>query len=296
MIFSRTPSSVGSPACPFIAGPKIEDPALFVGRAEELHLLAARMSGKQPVSVNVAGGRLSGKSSLLWYFTKEWARYVPDPARFVVVYINLQQVKPATEAEFYQALAQALRKLPAIDQRMPLRTALAKFSGGSREFGEVLDALAGHGLLPVFCLDEFEKLFDHKDTLKKDFYDRLHSLTGSSRMMLIIATRRPVKVCGAEHQLLSAFFNFGQLCELKDFSNEEAEELLLLPSPLAPALDAEERRLLDPLAEDSEKCRKVLFNIVLPLAGLIVLACALLTGKVQPAAALDWLLKKTGLL
>jgi hypothetical protein len=177
--------------------------------------------------------------------------------------------------------------------------------------------------------------------------------------MLIIATRRPVKVCGAEHQLLSAFFNFGQLCELKEFSDEEAEELLLLPSPLAPALDTEERRLarkwggsqphllqlaalclfdarqagkdavwpkkrfeaqrsqikpdsiwtrplglvlrscrtlLDPLAEDSEKCRKVLINIVLPLAGLIVVACALLTGKVQPAAALDWLLKKTGLL
>jgi hypothetical protein len=61
------------------------------------------------------------------------------------------------------------------------------------------------------------------------------------------------------------------------------------------------RTLLDPLAEDSEKCRKVLINIVLPLAGLIVLACALLTcalltGKVQLSAAMDWLLKKIGLL
>jgi len=359
MIFSRTPSSAGSPACPFITGPKIEDPRCFVGREEELHLLAARMSGKQPVSVNVAGGRLSGKSSLLWYFTKEWARYVPDPARFVVVYINLQQVKPATEAEFYQALAQALRKLPAIEQRMPLRTALVKFSGGSREFAEMLDALAGQGLLPVFCLDEFEKLFDHVEALSKDFYDRLRGLMSTSRLMLIITSRKPLEVCGAEQQLNSAFFNMAQLCELKDFSEEEAEELLLLPSRLAPALDAEERRLarkwgsrqphllqlaalclfdaqqggkdaawakkrfeaqrsqvkpdsvwtrplglvlrscrtlLNPLAEDSEKCRKVLLNIVLPLAGLIVLACALLTGKVQLSAALDWLLKKTGLL
>jgi len=345
-------------SCPFIAGPKIEDPALFAGRAEELRLLAARMSGSQPVSVNVAGERLSGKSSLLWHFTQEWARYVPEPARFAVAYINLQQVKPATEAEFYQALAQALGKLPAVEQRMPLRAALAKFSGGSKEFSEVLDALAGQGLLPVFCLDEFEKLFDHKDTLAKDFYDRLRGLMGTSRLMLIIASRKPLEVCGAEQQLNSAFFNMAQLCELKDFSDEEAEELLLLPSRLAPALDAEERRLarkwggrqphllqlaalclfdarqagkdaawakkrfeaqrsqvkpdsiwtrplglvlrscrtlLDPLAEDSEKCRKVLINIVLPLLVLPVLAYVLLTGKVQLSAALDWLLKKIGL-
>jgi hypothetical protein len=361
ILLKRSKQAMNLPrtSCPFITGPKIEDPALFVGREEELRLLAARMSGSQPVSVNVAGGRLSGKSSLLWYFTKEWARYVPDPARFVVVSINLQQVKPATETEFYQALVQALRKLPAVEQITPLRSTLAHFSGGSREFGDVLDVLAGQGILPVFCLDEFEKLFDHVEALSKDFYDRLRGLMSTNKMMLIIASRKPLEVCGAEQQLNSAFFNMAQLCELKDFSDEEAEELLLLPSPLAPALDAEERRLakkwggrqphllqlaalclfdarqagkdaawakkrfeaqrsqvkpdsiwtrplglvlrscrtlLDPLAEDSEKCRKVLINIVLPLAGLIVLACALLTGKVQLSAALDWLLKKTGLL
>jgi uncharacterized protein len=327
MNLSRTPR----PACPFIAGAKIEDPALFVGREYELDYLAARMSGVQPVSVNVVGERLSGKSSLLWHFTQTWAQRVDDPARFLVVFICLRFVKPKTEAKFYQALVQALRKLPAIEQRMPLRTALAKFSGGSGEFAEVLDALAGQGLLPVFCLDEFEKLFDHKEALSKDFYDRLRGLMSTSRLMLIIASRKPLEVCGAEQQLNSAFFNMAQLCELKDFSDEEAEELLQLPSPLAPVLDTEERRLarkwggrqphllqvaalclfdarqagkdaawakkrfeaqrsqvkpdsiwtrplglvlrscrtlLDPLAEDSEKCRKVLINIVLPLLGI----------------------------
>jgi hypothetical protein len=61
--------------------------------------------------------------------------------------------------------------------------------------------------------------------------------------MLIIASRKPLEVCGAEQQLNSAFFNMAQLCELKEFSDEEAEELLLLPSPLAPALEPEERKL-----------------------------------------------------
>jgi hypothetical protein len=98
-------------------------------------------------------------------------------------------------------------------------------------------------LLPVFCLDEFEKLFDHVEALSKDLYDRLRGLMSTSRLMLIIASRKPLEVCGAEQQLNSAFFNMAQLCELKDFSDEEAEELLLLPNRLTPALDAEERRL-----------------------------------------------------
>jgi AAA+ ATPase superfamily predicted ATPase len=222
------------PACPFITKGKIEDPLGFIGRKEELRQLTNWMSGSQPISVNVVGERLSGKSSLLWHFTNTWAQRGPDPARFFVVYICLRLAKPKTEAEFYQILSAALHdKLPDVP---------ALSSG--REFKkEILDKLAGQGLLPVFCLDEFEKLFDHKDELKKDFYDGLHSLTNTNRMMLIIATRRPVEIIAGEHQLLSAFFNFGQLCKLKDFRDEEAEELVNLPDRNNPALDAADRRL-----------------------------------------------------
>jgi hypothetical protein len=107
----------------------------------------------------------------------------------------------------------------------------------------VLDVTASLSLLPVFCLDEFEKLFDHKDELTKDFYDGLHSLANSNKMMLIIATRRPVEIVAAEQQLLSPFFNFGQLCELKEFSEPDAEELVSLPSRDNPALTLAERQL-----------------------------------------------------
>ncbi len=238
MTLSRTPR----PACPFVTGQKIKDPRCFVGRKEELRFLTDRMNGSQPESVNVVGGRLSGKSSLLWHFAQTWEQRVPNPARFVVAYLSLR-FKPKNEADFYQALAKALCKLPVIEQNEPLRSALAAFSGGSSEFADVLNLLDSHSLLPVFCLDDFEKLFDHLEALNKDFYDRLRGLMSTNKMMLIIATRQTLKFYGEEHQLKSAFFNMGKLCELKEFPDDEAEELLLLPDPAAPALEADDRRL-----------------------------------------------------
>jgi len=231
------------PACPFVAGPRIDDPCCFVGRKEELKFLADRMKGIQPISVNVVGERLSGKSSLLWHFTNTWAQMGPDPSRFLVVFICLRLAKPKTEAEFYRTLADALSKLRAVEQCKPLRSTLAHFAKSRKEFGEVLNSLAEHGLLPVFCLDDFEKLFDHKDELNKDFYDRLRGLMSTNKMMLIIATRKPLEICGAEQQLQSAFFNMAQLCELREFSEDEPEELLCLPVSGPPALDLEERQI-----------------------------------------------------
>ena len=317
-------------SCPFVAGSKIEDSSRFAGRREELKFLADRMSGSQPVSVNVVGERLSGKSSLLQHFTDIWPHLGPDSSRFLVVFICLRLNKPKTEAEFYQTLAAALH------DKLPDAPAVSSSSAFEKE---ILDKLAGQGLLPVFCLDEFEKLFDHIGELNKDFYDRLGGLIKTNRMMLIIATRKPLKIYGEEYQLESAFFTFGMMQRLGDFSDDEADELLLLPDPAAPALDIEERKvakelggrtpyrlqlaafylfearrcgkntawakrqfkeqlgqtklrsiwtrplglvlrsrrkLLDPLAEDSEKCRKVLVNIVLPLLG--ILAALLLLG------------------
>lgn len=232
------------PACPFVAGPKIEDSSCFVGRKEELRLLTNWMSGSQPLSVNVVGERLSGKSSLLQHFVHFYAQRVPNPSRFLVVFISLRLTKPTTEAEFYQTLAKALPStLPANQQNESLRSTLASFSGGCSDFAALLESFAERSLLPVFCLDEFEKLFDHLKELNKDFYDRLRGLMSTNKLMLIIATRERLKVYGEEHQLESAFFNLGQLCELKDFSDEEVNKLLLLPNPARPALDMEERQL-----------------------------------------------------
>ncbi len=162
-------NTVNSPAraqlsCPFVPSGKIEDAARFVGRKDELRILADRMSGSQPVSVNIVGERLSGKSSLLQHFVQTYEQRIDQPSHFLVVYLCLRLVKPKTEADFYQSLAAALCKLSAIEKLMPLCTALAKFSGGGRAFAAILELLAERNLMPVFCLDEFEKLLDSART------------------------------------------------------------------------------------------------------------------------------------
>lgn len=68
-----------------MAGPMLEDPRLFVGRNNELHAIASRMSGVQPTSINVVGEKRIGKSSLLYHFFQTWEQRVQDPNRYVVI-------------------------------------------------------------------------------------------------------------------------------------------------------------------------------------------------------------------
>jgi hypothetical protein len=239
MIFSRTPH----PACPFIAGPKIEDPLLFVGRRDELRLLADRMSGSQPVSVNVVGERRIGKSSLLWQFYQTWEQRVDAPARFAVFHAHLQKEDPPSEDAFFRLLAKLLLARPALRQDSQLAAALAVSPFTCQDFAAALDLLAGRGLLPVFCLDEFEMLLKRKEQFGDYFLDHLRGLMDASRLMFIVASCKPVHVYVKEQKLTSNAFNNAYLLRLGEFSEEEADELLLLPSPLAPALDPEERKL-----------------------------------------------------
>ena len=74
------------PPCPFIAGPMITDPRLFVGRRRALSRLAHMV--QQPVSANVIGERRIGKSSLLYHFFQTWELRVKRPNCYCVAYIN----------------------------------------------------------------------------------------------------------------------------------------------------------------------------------------------------------------
>ncbi|XOF34290.1 MAG: AAA family ATPase [Candidatus Electrothrix sp. YB6] len=231
-----------SSSCPFVAGPKITDPGLFVGRKEELRFLARRMSGAQPVSVNVIGERRIGKSSLLYHFFQTWEQRVNNPARFVVVYIDLQEDDPPTEADFYRLLAGALDR-PAVAQIGPLRSALSPLPGTHKDFSKLLDAFAAQDLLPVFCLDEFEKLLKRQEQFTDSFFDRLRGFMNANRLMLIPASRKSLDVCAGEHQLTSAFFNLGHVLKLGELTEEEAEKLVCLPAHAPPALEPKDQRL-----------------------------------------------------
>ncbi|WLE98406.1 MAG: AAA family ATPase [Candidatus Electrothrix communis] len=230
-------------SCPFIAGPMITDPSRFVGRREELSLLARRMDGAQPTSVNVIGERRMGKSSLLYHFFQTWEQRVNNPTRFVVVYLDLQAKTPPSESAFYQALGRALVKQPAIQRVESLRRNLLAPPRSPQDFAALLEQFSDHVLLPVFCLDEFEVLLKNGGQFTDIFFDRLRGFMNASQLMFILSSRRPLDVYAGEHDLTSAFFNLGHVVALGEFSEDEAEELVGLPVDGEPALDPEERQL-----------------------------------------------------
>ncbi len=114
------------PPCPFVAGPKITDPRLFVGRKEELRRLVTAMEGAQPISINVVGERRIGKSSLLYHLYQTWEQRVQKPARYVVAYLSLQDAAAQTERDFYRAVARALVARPSVQQHSAIVEALTR--------------------------------------------------------------------------------------------------------------------------------------------------------------------------
>ncbi|NJL99256.1 MAG: ATP-binding protein [Synechococcaceae cyanobacterium SM2_3_2] len=225
-------------ACPFIAGPMIQLPQNFVGRKDELQELINRMAkASQPTSVNVVGERRIGKSSLLYHFYQTWSERLPPERRhaYAVIYLSLQGAPCTEEESLYQAIARTLlasyshypEAWRAIWQERVLdRPGFVAAMGQSR----------AAGVLPVLCLDEFEALFDHRDSFQDDFYDSLRTLMNNSELMLITASRRLLDDYRRDYQLTSAFFNLGQVQRLGRFSDAEARQVVTLPDPAHPAL------------------------------------------------------------
>ncbi len=232
-----------SRSCPFIAGPMITDPSSFVGRREELNLLARRMDGAQPTSVNVVGERRIGKSSLLYHFCQTWEQRVNHPSRFVVMYLDLQAKTPPSETAFYQALGRALAKQPAIQRVEALRRNLLAPPRSPQDFAPLLEQFSDHVLLPVFCLDEFEVLLKNGEQFTDGFFDQLRGFMNASQLMFVLSSRKPLDVYAGEQELTSTFFNLGHVVELGEFDEEEAEELVQLPGGGESALDPEEQEL-----------------------------------------------------
>ncbi len=235
------------PACPFVAGPMITDPRLFVGRREALRRLADALGGAQPTSVNVVGERRIGKSSLLYHFAQTWEQRVPHPECSLVVYVSLQDANARDEAALYSALAQALRERPALAAHPALLAALATTAWTRERFMALLRQSAQQGLLLVFCWDEFEALFAHPDRFNDDFFDAWRARMNASQVMLVLASKDPLDVYRRKHRLTSSFFNLGDVLRLGEMPPEEAAELARLPASTvagaAPALGALEQQM-----------------------------------------------------
>jgi len=232
-----TPHSL--PPCPFVAGSRIIDPRLFVGRRDELRVLRDRMTGAQPTSLNLYGERRIGKSSLLYHFFQSWTQRVSAAERFVVVYLSLQDARTDTEEAFYRAVALGLAERPGIQSHPNARNSLRTSRWDRQAFNSAIESVHQAGLLPVLCLDEFDALFEKNAPFDDRFFDNLRALMDGSHLMLILSTHLPLDVYRKQKRLTSSFFNLGHTLPLDRLSPEEAGELVRLPaSTVADALPA----------------------------------------------------------
>ncbi len=236
------------PSCPFVAGPKITDPQLFVGRKEELHAITSRMMAVQPVSINVVGRRRIGKSSLLYHFFQTYEQRVPEPARYVVIYLSLQDVRCQREDGLYQVIAWQLWHHLTVQRNPALVEPLRVKPFNRLAFCAAMGQYKRLGVLPVLCLDEFGPLFRHPEEFDNGFFDNLRSLMESHVLMLIVASHRRLEFYQRRHKLTSAFFKLWQVLTLSELTEQEAKQLVCLPASTiagtTAALSLQEQRLV----------------------------------------------------
>lgn len=225
---------------PFVAGPPIEDPKLFVGRQEELRRLALLMSGPQPTSVNVVGEPRIGKSSLLYHFAQTWDQRVANPKTYVVIYLCLRHVQCERETQFYQAVADALLQQRTVQGNSALQRPLKGVILDRQSFSAAMAQWRGRGTLAVICLDDIEVLLKDSKTFDDGFFNALRSLMDRSALMLVIASRKPLDLYRREAKLSSPFFTLSQVIRVRELNSEtEAYAILNQPGDRDRVLDAE---------------------------------------------------------
>ncbi|MEM6503665.1 MAG: ATP-binding protein [Cyanobacteria bacterium P01_C01_bin.89] len=246
---------MGNGVNPFFAGGAIADRRFFVGRSPELREIFSKMFADQPTSINVVGPKRIGKSSLLRHVVRTYEERSPEWNRkaqgFVVVYIDFDKTSCQTQAGFYGAIAKEL--LAAV----PKKTSWWQFQDKPRleaplkvtpfdglAFEKALRVWKGRGILPVLCLDRFERLLDYPDEFPKGFYDGLRSLMDDGAVMLLIASRELLTVYSRRAQITSSFFNLGHMVPLREFSDGEAMEVSRLPAGGEPIFSTERQGLV----------------------------------------------------
>ena len=218
-----------SPVNPFFFGGRITDPAHFVGRDQELRFIVQRLSAAQMTSVGVVGEPRIGKSSLLYHIFQTHPQRLPDPQRFLIAYISLQDARVRTLAGFLQTVANGLE---AARSRHPRAASLPSWTSPCCDlvtFRQALQTMTDAGLRCVLCLDEFEALLEAPQEFDDAFFDALRAAMDDQVVMLIVASARPLNYYGSRYRLVSRFFNLGNTLPLEDLTEDEARALVRLP-------------------------------------------------------------------
>ncbi len=204
---------------PFCNRGVITDPDDFFGRESQITEIITRLGTMQ--STSVVGELRIGKSSLLYHLCQTGVRRLND-ASYRFCYVDLQDAHYHTALGFFQTVLQKIEaSADAVKPENSLNSNLIAFSNQ-------VDALEQAGQRLVFCLDEFENTFKHREQFSEDFFDHMRAQLNTRKMAFVTATRSSLQDLSLEGKLTSPFYNLFTVVELKEFTSDEAQEFLVV--------------------------------------------------------------------
>jgi hypothetical protein len=236
---------------PFFFGRAIRDPAMFVGRRQEVQeVFQCILSGADCV---IVGERRIGKSSLL--------RYIADPTvtgkngleveRFVFVYFNCQGFPNVTWSELWALLLSDLQGQLADQAFGDYMTGVrSKAEITMHDLSQLFQHLNDQGKNAILLFDEFGAATSNPN-LNKDFYGGLRYLSNNLRVNYIVTTQRPLLELQYAYPetMTSPFFNTFHRVTLGPFTPEDVTTLL--DTALADTdvtFTSDDRRFIDRMA------------------------------------------------
>ncbi len=102
---------------------------------------------------------------------------------------------------------------------------LASLERGLQEF-------VAKKLVPVLCIDEFERISDRQE-FSLDFYEGLRAMTTTLDLVLVIASKNPLHLVVSKNARGSPFFNIFERLLLKPFTYTDAEQFIREKSKVA---------------------------------------------------------------
>lgn len=194
---------------PFTCRGRIEDPALFWGRSEEIRDIKTRLATMQ--SVSIVGERRIGKSSLLYYFYKKGKEILGDNNnQYRFIYLTLEDARNRRLIPF---LNRILREING--DEIPKEKDVIDALG---EFADKIEAQNTEK--PVVLLDEFDKFSKLREEFPPDFFDQMRTLLQSGQIAMVTSSQNPLQKFSIANEI-SPFFNIFKRVDLGEFTEKE---------------------------------------------------------------------------
>jgi hypothetical protein len=208
---SRNIAQTGQPIFHFNL--PLRNPDEFYGHNAARTTLITRISNGG--SSSIVGERRAGKTWLLTYLQLIASTHSKLGQAYSIAYISAEHPRCKTLAGVVQWALEGL-KIP-LSSHDPGLQPLDQLSLGVR-------ALKKQGTIPVLCIDEFEG-FNNRQEFDIDFVEGLRAMTQTDGLILIIASKRPLKELIEDLTgQTSPLFNVVQQISLRPFTEKEAQD------------------------------------------------------------------------